>query len=201
MTQLATLDLESAARKAAGNWQHFDCFVWFRQRELETPEDWAIIYTGNRDSGLLAQSNAAVIERNLKPFMDGDDPDVISETHSHWAVGHVDGYSVRVFRNGQITDAFRLLHGLLEQIDDYPILDEGDCSQRESDATFENIGEAAWRLKREFDLPAEWQGDVYSWLSDNLPNCLENRDDQGGWPDDDELEAAFTALGYERVAA
>ena len=46
-------------------------------------------------------------------------------------------------------------------------------------------------------LPEGWDSEVYSWLSDNDPNQLENRDDQGGWPDEESLRVAFTALGYK----
>ncbi len=200
MTQLGELDLKDAAKQAAGNWQRFNCFVWYRDRELKKPEDWAVIYTHNRDSGLLDQSNASVINKKMLPFTKGDDPDAVMESHSHWAVGHVDGFSIRVFKRGRITKAFRTYHELAVQIEEYPILDEHDYSERESDATFENVGQAAWRLKREFTLPDEWQSDVYSWLSDHRDHALENTDDQGGWPKEDDMEAAFEALGYPRAA-
>lgn len=200
MPTLGTLDLRDAARDAAGNWRRFNCFVWFRDNELVDADNWAVIYTHNRDSGLLDQSNASVITRAMEPFTEDDDPDVVFERHSHWAVGHVDGFSVRVFRDGEITEAFKTYHKLAERIADYPILDESDYSERELDATYENIGEAAWRLKQEFDLPSEWQSEVYSWISDHRDHALENVDDQGGWPDDDDLDAAFKALGYQRAA-
>ena len=58
---LGTLDIEQAATKAAGNWQNFRSFVWWRDRELADADQWAILYTHHRDSGLLDQSNAAVI--------------------------------------------------------------------------------------------------------------------------------------------
>lgn len=200
MTQLGELDLEDAARQAAGNWQKFDCFAWFRRSELKRPVNWAVIYTHHRDSGLLDQSNAAVINNALLPFSKGDDSDVVFESHTHWAVGHVDGFSIRVFKRGRITKAFRTYHDLAVQMADYPVLDEGDYSERELNATFENVGEAAWRLKREFALPEDWQSEVHSWLSDHRDHALENRDDQGGWPGEDDLEAAFEALGYKRAA-
>ena len=100
------LTIEDAAQKAAGNWQDFTCFVWWREKEIPDSENWAIIYTHNRDSGLIDQSNAEVIGKALKPFTEGSDPDVVFESHSHWLVGHVDGFSIRVFRDGQITEAF-----------------------------------------------------------------------------------------------
>ena len=197
--KLGELDIEDAATKAAGNWQRFTCFVWFRDSEITDADQWAVIYTHHRDSGLLDQSNAAVIRRSLVPFTEGDDPDVVFESHSHWAVGHIDGFSVRVFRDGTITDAFRTYHELAVRIDDYPILDESDYSERELEATFANITDAAWRLKNDFELPEDWESDVYSWLSENNDRALENTDDQGGYPDEDALRDAFEALGFAAV--
>lgn len=194
---LGTIDLEEAAQKAAGNWQHFDSFVWFRDREIDDADEWAVIYTHNRDSGLLDQSNASFIAKALDPFTEGDDADVVFESHSHWAVGHVDGFSIRVFhRNGEITEAFTKYHELAERMADSPTLDESDYSNREYEATIANIQEAAWRLKNEFDLPEGWVGQVYDWLSDHRPNEIDNRDDQGGYPKEDALRAAFEALNF-----
>jgi hypothetical protein len=193
---LGTLDIEDAATKAAGNWKDFKCFVWFRDQELEDADQWAVIYTHHRDSGLLDQSNAAVIGKALEPFTDGDDPDVVFESHNHWAVGHIDGFSIRVFKDGKITEAFETYHELAQRMDDYPILDESDYSERELEATLENIEDAAWRLKHEFDLPEGWESEVYSWLSDNDSSEVENRDDQSGYPSEESLRAAFEALGF-----
>jgi hypothetical protein len=195
--KIGELSLDEAANQAAGNWQSFHCFVWFRDRELNDADQWAIIYTHNRDSGLLDQSNAAVIEKAMKMFTEGDDPDVVFESHHHWAVGHVDGFSVRVFKNGEITTAFETYHDLARQLDDYPILDESDYSEREYEATLENIEDAAWRVKHEFDLPEDWASQVYGWLSDNRCGEIENVDDQGGYPSEEALKAAFDALGFE----
>ena len=129
--QIGELELEEAANEAAGNWQPFQCFAWFRD-DVSDPDNWAIIYTCHRDSGLLDQSNASIIEMTLVPFTDGDDPDVVMESHNHWAVGHVDGFSIRVHRNGRITDAFRKYHELAESMAIYPILNEEDfCCEKE----------------------------------------------------------------------
>jgi len=195
---LITQDLEDAAQKAAGNWQRFNCFVWFRDREIEDPEHWAIIYTHNRESRLLDQSNAAFIAKAMEPFTEADEPDVVFESHNHWAVGHVDGFSIRVFRNGEITEAFKTYHELAARMDDYPILDESDYSNREYEATLDNIKDAAWRLKNEFNLPEDWVGQVYDWLSEHRSGEIENKDDQGGYPSEEGLKAAFTALNYRR---
>lgn len=195
---LGTLTLEDAAKEAAGNWRKFDSFVWWRQHEMDDADLWTIVYSSNRDSGLLDQSNAAVIAKTLETFTEGEDADVLAERHSHWLVGHVDGYSIRVYDDdGNITEAFRAYFELLEQLDGYPILDESDYSQKEYDATHENIDLAAWKVKRDFVLPEGWESEVYSWLSDTDSSQLENVDDQGGWPDEESLRAAFTGLGYK----
>ena len=196
---IGELTLEDAAKDVAGNWQRFDSFVWFRERDLEDPENWAIIYTHNRDSGLLDQSNADQINEAMEPFTDGDDPDVVMESHDHWAVGHVDGFSIRVYRDGSITDAFKTYHELTERLADYPILDEEDYSRREYEATLSNISDAVWRVKDEYELPDGWESEVFSWLSDHRQRAVENRDDQGGYPEQDDLRAAFEALGYVQI--
>ena len=76
-------------------------------------------------------------------------------------------------------------------------MDESDYSDREYAATLENLDLASWSLKKRFDLPEDWVGRVYDWLSENDPNQLENVDDQGGWPDEDSLATAFKALNFE----
>jgi len=195
---LGTMTLEDAAQAAAGNWKGFDSFVWWREREMDDSDRWAIVYTSNRDSGLIDQSNSAVIAKALEPFTEDDQPTVVAESHSHWLVGFVKGYSIQVYDDGgNITEAFKTYFELQEQIEAYPLLDESDYSDREFAATLENIDLASWSLEKRFDLPEDWVGQVYDWLSENDPNQIENVSDQGGWPDEDSLEAAFTALNFK----
>lgn len=193
---LGELELEQAAKEAAGNWHEFDSFIWFRKQELQDSENWAVIYTCHRDSGLLDQSNSMVINRELARFAEGKNPDVVFESHNHWAVGHVDGFSIRVFRRGKITKAFRRYHDLAQRIEEYPFLDETDYSNREYEATVENINCAAWRLKSGCDLPVDWAEEVYYWLSQHRDDEIENTGDDGGYPSEEALEEAFVALGY-----
>jgi hypothetical protein len=195
---LGDMTVEAAATQAAGNWRNFDSFVWWRESELNDPDQWLIHYPHHLDSGLLEQSNAARMRRALGPFTHGDDPDVVVESHSHWAVGHIDGFSLRVYRDGKITKAFRAFHALMEALAAYPVLDESDYSARQSEASFENIEHAAWSLKRAYNLPEDWQSRVFDWLNRHRPNALENTDDHGSWPDENDLRAAFAALGFER---
>ncbi len=148
---------------------------------------------------MLDQSNASAVAKEMTPFTEGEDPDVVFESHNHWAVGHIDGFSIRVFRNGKITDAFAKYHELAERLADYPVLDEEDYSQREFDATIENLTDAIWRLQRRIRPPRGLGKDVFDWLSNNNCGAIENVDDQGGYPEEDELKQAFDSLGYQEV--
>lgn len=40
---------------------------------------------------------------------------------------------------------------------------------------------------------------MYSWLFNHRQRAVENRDDQGSHPEEDDLRVAFEALGYERL--
>ena len=114
MTATLELDIEAAAKELVGNWMEFDCFCWGRSNEVEDAEQFCIVYTHNRDSGLLAQSNAEVIRKTMEPFLDQEPCDVMEEHHNHWAVGWVDGYAIRVYRDGQITEARHARNGVLQ---------------------------------------------------------------------------------------
>lgn len=195
MSSTTLSDLDVAAQRAVGNWREFGSFCWF-DRPVDA-DDFAIVYTHNRDSGLLDQSNAAVIAKEMEPFVESGD--VRSESHSHWACGWVAGFAIRVFHHGKVTPAFAKCHELKERLDDYPVLDECGYSNLEYDAAVENIGNAGYRIPREFDVPDDWAEQVYSWLLDHSYHC-ENTDDQGYWPSDDELAAAVERLGFQKTA-
>lgn len=188
-------DVKGAAEKLAGNWQEFDSFGWHRAYDLADADKWAIWYTSHRDAGLLAQSNEQAIHERLQPFAECDDPDLVFERHSSWLVGHIDGFSIRVFQaDGTISPAFEEFCRIKEELDDYPILDECDYSKREFEATLENYREEMWRLRGE--LPEGWEGEVYSYFSDTgHDEFIENRDDQGGWATKEEIVEALEALG------
>jgi len=183
---------EDLAGELAGNWQKFDSFGWSRRHELDDPDNWAIVYTHNRDSGLLTLSNATVIDRELAPYTGGEDPDAVKESHSHWACGWIDGYSIRVRRDGQITGAFLAYAELAVSLADYPILDESDYSERVYEDTLNNIGTVGYSLVRE-DAPDEWPGEVYELLPDSE---RESYDGDGGYPSEESVKTALGTLGY-----
>jgi hypothetical protein len=126
--------------------------------------------------------------------MEGDDPPVVPETHSHWANGYIEGFSIRVFESdGSITPAFEEWCRIQDDLDGYPLLDESDLSERELEATLLNYGHEMWRHN---NLPNGWEAEVYSWFSDHgLDRYIESRDDQGGWADEEAILEALRDLG------
>jgi len=67
----------------------------------------------------LDQSNASAIEEAMEPFTRGKNPDVVPEHHTHWLCGWAEGHSIRVFKRGRITKAFRAYHALAVRLADY----------------------------------------------------------------------------------
>lgn len=191
-------DVEGAATALAGNWKKFECFCWHRRHGLDDADNWLVWYSSNRDSGLLDKSNEAAMANRLQKYNDGDDPDIVFERHDHFAVGYVDGFSIRVFHaDGQITEAFSAFCELQTQLADYPILDEGDYGERELDATLQNYRSEVGSLRSE--LPEGWEIEVYRHFdATGKHRCTENRDDQGGWASRDTLIEALEALGVLR---
>lgn len=189
------MDIATLAKDAAGNWRKFRCFAWHRASDLEDADNWMIYYTSNRDSSLREQSNEAEIDKRLKRFTYGAHPSVVAERHNHWAVGYVDGYSIRVFdKRGRITKAFEEVYRIREVLADQLLLNEEEYSEREYNATLENYRSELYSLKGQ--LPDGWEAEVYSWFHDNgLELCTENRDDQGGYADKEQLLEALEDLG------
>jgi hypothetical protein len=186
------LNVQEMARDAAGNHERFDSFSW--HSPPDDAENWTIVYVRSRDSGLLEQSNSDAIEKELQPFIDAGD--VLPEHHGHWAVGWVDGFAIRVWDDdGEVTEAFQAWCYLQERLGTYPVLDETDYSNREYDATLENIESEGQRHIRD-DAPDDWPSRVFSWLWDHAQRELENRDDQGASPSWEAVREALIELDF-----
>ncbi len=146
--------------------------------------------THHRDSGLLDQSNAARCggcwDRSRAVPIPTSwwsrttiGQSAISTGSRCGSIGRPDHQSV---------SGLSCPHGALAA---YPVLDESDYSARQFAASLANIDQAAWQLKPSFVLPQDWPSRVFEWLNRHRPHTLENTDDHGGWPDDDDLRAAF----------
>lgn len=201
---------EDYAEELGGNFDKFPSFgLSSEYRDAMVPvQDWCIVYTSNRDSGLLAQSNEAAIMKRMAPFIgditDPDEPADCEECHhGHWVVGHVDGLYLRIRKNGEITPAFKEYVRLLVAMENYPVLDDSDYSSRQSDATRENVVEETRSVFGKFESTPKGEEASFEdmglavcvWLYDNEPDELE-ADEHGGYPSSGSVERALVALGY-----
>jgi len=183
--------IEEAARDAVGNWKKEENFCWFDQPE--DADNFMLWFFRTRDSGIADCSNAEAIEQEFEKFLEVDDPDCFREHSRHWAVGWVEGLSIRVYRDGKITDAFRKFYEIKERLEEYPLLNEEDVSAKEYEATLENIRSNTGDLLAD-DVEDGWESDVFSYLSDNYPEDVEPTDGGGGWPDPGHIREALIHL-------
>lgn len=148
---LGEITIEDAARETAGNWETFDSFIWYGKPE-ENARDWGLIYTHHRDSGCTDRANAEEIAAALEPFAGDEDSDVVFESHNHCLVGHIDGFAIRVYHAGEITEAFRAYHALAVRYASYSVLNEERLSEIQN---AEIAG--AWEnwLRHEFETELE----------------------------------------------
>jgi len=175
----------------AGNWHEFDSFIWFKRPD--DADDFCIYHLNHRNSGLLDQSNADIIREALKPF----DNDVLFMEFSHWAAGWINAVAVRVN-----TEAYKTLCGIIDRLSEYPVLDEMEYCEREYEATLENIKDSFYQVKEKIDknkLPEDWSSYAHTWFGDNDQSAVESVDDQGGYPNHDQLLECISSLWPEAV--
>ncbi len=148
---------------------------------------WLVGPCKTRDAKLLEQCNFDCILKELGG--EGDNVEILG--FGHWVCGHYDLILVR-----PDTDQAIQLEHVVEALEDYPVFDESAYSELELDTTIENI---------ESELPNDLLTDkdkstiakeIWDWFEENDPNELENKDDQGGYPDSDLIEKACKKLGY-----
>lgn len=133
------------------------------------------IFGTSRDADILQQSNWAAVQAMMQPWT--NDEDVVRITSSsHWAVGWVETMHVRIRnKKGKFTKAFKQAVEILEKIENYPVLDEWDYSQREFDDMYQycalEVGEEKapelqhwlyeeYSVSRSDDIRYEW---VVEW--------------------------------------
>lgn len=176
-----------------------DSFAYFGDNP-EMFETWAIGPTlRTRDSTLLEESNAdalleALAEAEKAGTIEPDSYEVLSS--SHWGCGWVEQVSFRaVGPEGKPTNVFRFLKAWSDSLSNYPVADDEDYSRREYEATLENI-ESEGRGVLDDNPPEDWAEQVHRWLWENDQEALENSDDRGGYPTEDQIRAAAKDLGF-----
>jgi hypothetical protein len=147
---------------------------------------WAWTFSRSRDADLLEESNFEVISKDMEErFPD----DVFIDCHSHWAVGWVELIAVRVLDDdGEITDAFLAIDEWAKALENYPVADDSDFSEREYEAS---INDLEWATPNNMidDLPEDWQSILFSALWDS------NIYYEDGWNSKD-VEAICQELGW-----
>ena len=180
----------------------FGCFL------DERLDAWRVTVTRTRDSDILTNTNWDVAVARLTEKC-GDESEAFEEREDvsdaeftagvasgwmivrfgHWAVGWIE--HILVAPGTPADDEMQEIESALEG---YPVLDEDAFSAAEYDATIENI-RCEVRVY-EKGLPEGWEGEVYSWLWDNMQLEVEPRDGGGGYPSREAIDAALLALGY-----
>lgn len=189
---------KSYAQKLLANWRKFDSFSWSGAFDRDDSDNFYIHYTSHRDSDLLDQSNEETINTHFdEKFKRTENLNWELEKHSHWAFGYAHCITIRVYkRNGKLTREFKEICNIINYLEnDHYILNEILYEEKIQEATRQNIDSEAFLLKRKYDLPENWIGDViYYW--DNK-DCwkLENTDDRGGWLSYKDIELALRELG------
>ncbi len=179
-----------------GNWREFGDFSWHEQPE--DADNWFIFYTSSRDTDDAAElANAESWEEILQSYTEGDDPDVISQRHSHWASGYIDGYAVRVVgADGEPTEAAEEVENTFGRLEDYPVLDEEKWSRIETEQSLEYIDVLTTSSWLNDDAPSDWVDGVYRWFSENNPEALESTGPGEFDMEESDIRAALLDLGW-----
>lgn len=149
----------------------------------------------HRDSPILDKSNAASMVKTLEADPTLADDWYISES-SHWAVGWVEQLSFKVVDTDEKPSRVaRIIKGMMDALEEYPVLDESSFSEMEHEATLENIKNHTSSMLKD-GVPDDWDSQMFSWFWDNDQEAVEPSDGGGGYPSDEQFEKAARALGF-----
>jgi len=167
-------------------------FAYFGDND-EMFETWSlgpVIRT--RDSGILEESNAAALERHLESDKSLEGDWTITGA-SHWGPGWVDHVSFKVIEDGEPTRVFKIIMEWFDALSDYPVADDADYSEREYKATLANIKSQGYGKVIEA-ADEDWPSQCLDWFWDYNQSAVENNDDQGGYPSDEDMDDCLKFL-------
>jgi hypothetical protein len=157
----------------------------------------------HRDSTLLDQSNFDVAWNRLNEFskhltIPGDDNHPECDScqiirANHWAVGWVESIIIHPSDVSAVKEA----ELIQEDMSNYPVLDDEDYSDREYQATMENILSSLRMLG--FGADESLGKNIYNWLRDNDDYSLENSDDTGAWVPDNVIMEAIEGICQKKT--
>lgn len=114
----------------------------------------------SRDSDCLEESNFATMLR----FLGGESDIVTIVRESHWAVGWVEWIAIEADGTAESDNALKIADEAKARLEDYPVLDESDFSEREMEAaneTWKNCFNDSQRL--EWIKKNRSQFDFHDW--------------------------------------
>lgn len=121
--------LQEAAEALAGNWQHWQCFMWFGSDDVPDSHNVALGYlVNNYDPSVTQLANSEVIKEKMKPWMGKNCGDALVGPFASSVSGDrnaLGGIQIRVYDSeGNITEPFRVLYDLCRYAYDSCILDQ-----------------------------------------------------------------------------
>jgi hypothetical protein len=152
----------------------------------------------DRGDDLLEESNYKCALERLEAIAREDDEesdDVLDLGISHWAYGSIRQIFVRVRdEDGEFTNAWIESVKIALELQDYPVLDESDYSEREWEAYEDALREALEDAQRAYwlDTVEEAQAIQDAWYED------ESADHRTSWAHPDEVNWERVALDYAK---
>lgn len=187
------MKIDDLALVFEGNWNSLPGFIW-----MSPPEDkdsYGLYHLDHRESNIKTICNSMTIINRLSPFEESGD--VIKQSFTHFEVGWINAVAVRVRNSeGDFTDAFKELHKIMNELTDRDILDLEEYQKMVKVVTIGNIEYMAKEKDLVDELPSAWSDKIYNWFVANNCKAIENSEDRGGWPTNEELELCLAELGY-----
>jgi hypothetical protein len=148
----------------------------------------AVIISGEVGDA-LGESNLAAATRILGQWLD-DGGDVLEATVGRSGRTWLRTLAVRVYReDGDYTDAWlRAVDEVILPLEDYPLLDEDDYSERQYDAAYESLrldyGDAVDLVIAAVQEYGRWGLDEYIGDHDEVLECVELHLTEGHWQEE-----------------
>ena len=167
-----------------------------------TWEEYYVVTGRHRDSSLLDNSNYEITLARLKAeasklnWLDDDNPALVDPHESHWAVGWVEWIGV----HKDCRSLIDMAEDILDQLDDYPVLDEEDWSKRQYEA-FETFTDEAIRFaanRHSLDLTDEQKEAIAQYIYEHCEDSG-GSDGDGHYPSDEEADEAIREVMGEEV--
>lgn len=92
----------------------------------------------------------------------------------------------------QPTMVCRIIFEWVKECHEHVCLDESELSDRELQATIENLQQIARDVRD--DAPEGWEYELHRWIAHNHPSQLDSTDFDGAWPDSGVVQEGLKAL-------